>query len=119
MIIVQSANSFCSGSKTVCRVVFSAIPVTIPGRAIGKTTNRESADFPKKLYRETAKAIAVPSNNAITVAPIPTFIDDAIDPAKPALWPIFCHQIVERLLGGQLNVFEGLNEFTTTVNSGI
>ena len=84
-MIVQSANSFCMGSSNVCKVVLSAIPVTMPGNAIGNTTNKESADLPKKLYLDTAKATAVPSSSAIKVAPIPTLIEAEIDPANPAL----------------------------------
>ena len=117
-MMVQSANSRCIGSKTVCKVVLSAIPETIPGSAIGKTTNKEIADLPKKLYLETAKATQVPSTNAIAVAPKPTLTEEVIALINPPLWPTFPHQVVDSDWGGQLKVRDGLKEFITTVISG-
>ena len=117
-MMVQSANSRCMGSKTVCKVVLSAMPVTIPGSAIGKTTNKESADLPKKLYLETAKATQVPRTKAIDVAPNPTLIEEVIAFIKPPLWPTLPHHVVESDCGGQLKVRDGLKELITTVTSG-
>src|SRR5919197_5178158 len=47
---------------------FSAIPVMIPGSAIGSTSTNETASRPKKRNRWTANAAAVPSPTAIAVA---------------------------------------------------
>src|ERR671934_2070154 len=46
----------------------SAIPVTTPGSAIGKTSRKVTAFLPKKRNRETAAAAAVPSKSATPVA---------------------------------------------------
>src|SRR5262245_22363052 len=46
----------------------SAMPVMMPGSAIGKTTANETVSLPKNLKRCTAKAAADPSSSAIDVA---------------------------------------------------
>src|SRR3989442_7392787 len=46
----------------------SAIPVTTPGRAIGRTSRKVIASRPKKRKRLTAVAAAVPSTSATAVA---------------------------------------------------
>src|SRR2546421_10930043 len=46
----------------------SAMPVMIPGRAIGRTSSQEIASLPKKRKRETPKAAADPSSTAALVA---------------------------------------------------
>jgi hypothetical protein len=51
--------------------LFKAIPVTTPGREIGKTTNNEITSLPKNLYLLTAKAKQVPKTSAIAVADSP------------------------------------------------
>src|SRR5207244_12005370 len=53
----------------------SAIPVTTPGSAIGRTSRKVIASRPKKRKRLTAVAAAVPSMSAIVVA-IPAAFSD-------------------------------------------
>src|SRR5919202_2711710 len=47
---------------------WSAIPVTTPGSAIGRTSRKLTASRPKKRKRLTAAAAAVPSTSATAVA---------------------------------------------------
>src|SRR5206468_2860426 len=54
---------------------FRAIPVRMPGRAIGRIRTKESVCRPKKRNRWTAKAAAEPSRRAIVVAPRAAWID--------------------------------------------
>ena len=51
-----------------------AIPVTIPGRASGRTSINETASFPKKSKRYTAAAASVPRMRAAKVASDATLI---------------------------------------------
>src|SRR5580765_5585476 len=46
----------------------SAIPVTMPGSAIGSTSRNETASRPKNLKRATPTAAAEPSTSAAPVA---------------------------------------------------
>ena len=49
-------------------VAFRAMAVTIPGRAMGRTTRNESAFCPKKLNRDMANASSDPRTSATSVA---------------------------------------------------
>src|SRR5262245_66334758 len=53
-------------------VVFSAIAVTIPGSAIGRTNRNETELRPKKRNRCTANAARLPSARANSVATVAT-----------------------------------------------
>ena len=44
-----------------------AIPVMIPGRAIGRMTSKVMASFPRNIVRETAAAAKVPRISAMQV----------------------------------------------------
>ena len=57
--------------KTWVKVSLSAIPVTIPGSAIGRMTRKETVSRPKKRWRATAIEARVPSTSAIAVATQP------------------------------------------------
>ena len=63
-----------------------AIPVTIPGRAMGSTTRKLTLDRPKNLYRATANAAIVPSTRAIAVAPSPALTEFS----RPSIAPLLC-----------------------------
>ena len=52
---------------------FSAMPVTTPGSAIGRTSRNVTASRPKKRKRLTAAAAAVPRTTAMAVAITPAF----------------------------------------------
>ena len=47
-ITVKSPSPTPNGSKMERKVAFSAIPVTIPGSAIGRMTRNETVSRPKK-----------------------------------------------------------------------
>ena len=57
---------------------FRAIPVTMPGRAIGRMSTSEKSWLPKNRNRCTANAAAVPRTSAIPVAIRPTRIESHI-----------------------------------------
>ena len=59
--------------KNDCR----AIPVTMPGRAMGSTRRKETVSRPKNRNRCTAKAAADPSRRAIIVERRPAFTDNS------------------------------------------
>src|SRR2546421_8897782 len=90
----------------------SAIPVTTPGSAIGKTSRKLTASRPKKRKRLTAAAAAVPSTSATNVATPAAFIDRTS--ASRASW--FCqaarNHFVEKPAIGQLWMFDELNADT-------
>src|SRR3954466_5016233 len=60
-------------SRTWVKVLLIATPVTIPGRAIGRTTRKEIVSRPKKRWRATASEARVPRTRAIAVAAAPAF----------------------------------------------
>src|SRR3954447_11460175 len=64
MTIVQSDGWIEPNEKNE----FSAIPVTTPGSAMGRTSKNVTASRPKNRDRLTAAAAAVPSRTATTVA---------------------------------------------------
>jgi hypothetical protein len=57
------------------KVLLRATPVTIPGRAIGRMTRKETVSRPKKRWRATAIEARVPSSRAIAVAATPALIE--------------------------------------------
>src|SRR6478672_4676223 len=61
--------------NTWVKVLLSATPVTIPGRAIGRMTRKEIVSRPKNRCRATAREARVPSTSAIAVAISATLID--------------------------------------------
>ncbi len=67
--MVHSARSTLS---TCVNVAFRAMPVTMPGSAIGSTTRNDSAFLPKKSKRASANAASDPRIIAIAVAASPT-----------------------------------------------
>ncbi len=63
-----TVNRLRSTPSTWVKVSLIAIPVTIPGSAIGMMTRNEIVSRPKKRWRETASEASVPSTIAIAVA---------------------------------------------------
>ena len=53
----------------------SAMPVTMPGRAIGSTSSRVMPSRPKKRLRQRAAAASVPRTRAMAVATAATCTD--------------------------------------------
>ncbi len=69
MMIVQRLKF----TPVVLIAVRRAIPVMMPGSAIGRTSRNERLSLPKKRNRCTAKAAQLPSTRAISVAIDATF----------------------------------------------
>ena len=80
-------------------VVFSAMPVTMPGSAIGSTTRNEigvAAEEP--VARDGDTRPACPSTSAIAVAPSPAFSEVSSASRTPGLWNALREPLSEKLL---------------------
>src|SRR5919201_4233277 len=88
---------------------FSAIPVMIPGSAIGSTRTNDTASRPKKRKRWTAKAAALPRTTAIDVAATAALSESSKAPRASSLCHAVENHLVENPEIGQLWMFEGLN----------
>src|SRR5438105_7533548 len=106
--IVQSEKVVNGQRAQKVKNELSAIPVMIPGSAIGRTSRNETASRPKKRKRWTAKAAALPRRSAMIVAAVAALIEST----KAARASVLCHvdanHFVERPEIGQLWMFEGL-----------
>src|SRR5439155_18896753 len=89
----------------------SAIPVMIPGRAIGRTRMNETVSLPKNRNRWTAKAAAEPSTRATAVAMTPVFSDSTTALLTSGSWRATGNHFSDRLGIGQLWMLEGLNAY--------
>src|SRR5262245_5306107 len=69
--MVQNENS----RSMMLKADLSAMPVMMPGNAIGSTNRSEIASRPKKRARASAAAAQVPSSSANTVATAATLSD--------------------------------------------
>jgi hypothetical protein len=112
--IVHSESGTPRNRKVDCR----AMPVTMPGSAIGSTTSSDSVSRPKKRWRWTANDRALPSSSATTVAPSAAFTDVHTAFLAPALSQARAHQSTVKPSGGQLATLAGLKDSTTTTSSG-
>src|SRR5215472_3652008 len=88
---------------------FSAIPVMIPGSAIGSTSRNEMASRPKKRNLYKAKATAEPSSIAKTVATSPTRTDSKNALRTCGSCQATANQCSEKWEMGQLSMFDWLN----------
>ena len=61
--------------RTCVNVELSAMPVTIPGSAIGRMTRNEIVSRPKNRWRATAIEASVPSSSASAVARSPALTE--------------------------------------------
>src|SRR3954454_10275660 len=95
-----------------------AMPVTMPGSAIGRRTRSEIVLRPKNRYRDTANAAIVPSSSAMAVAPSPAFTLVVSAARAPEECHALVHHVVVNPRGGQPNVRELLNELMTTTTRG-
>ena len=68
---VRNENGISAGLKAGR----SAMPVMMPGSAVGRMTSSDTVSRPKKRERETAAAASVPGTRAVAVAA--TFSDVA------------------------------------------
>ncbi len=107
-----------NGIPRLLIVVLSAMPVTMPGRAIGRTSANDSVSRPKKWKRCTASAASVPRISARTVAPNPTWIDRIRALCSSGFWNAAEYQEVVQLVMGHDCARSALKEYRTTMNSG-
>ena len=86
--------------QTWVKVSLRAIPVTIPGRAIGRMITKEIVSRPKKRWRPTAIEASVPRTRAIAVAAAPTLSEVSSACWAPWSWIATLNQWVVRLGSG-------------------
>src|SRR5437588_5828962 len=114
MTIVQSESEMWPVTKKE----FSAIPVMIPGSAIGSTTRNETTSRPKKRKRLTAKAAADPSASAIAVATSPARTESHNAERISELRHAIPNHLVENWVIGQPCTFVALNAYTAMTAIG-
>src|ERR671932_669988 len=97
----------------------SAIPVTTPGSAIGRTSRKLTASRPKKRKRATAAAAAVPRTSATVVASAAAFSESTSASRASWLSHAALNHFVLKPAIGQLWMFDSLNAYTQMSTSGI
>jgi len=107
-----------SGTPRNRKADWRAIPVTIPGRAIGRTTSSDRVSRPKKRWRWTANDSKVPSTRATRVAPTAALTEVQRAARAPGLSQALPHHSVVNPSGGQTATRAGLKELITTTSSG-
>ena len=107
-----------SGCSVVVIALDSAMPVTMPGSAIGSRMRIDTDSRPKNRYRATANDAIVPRTSATAVAPRPAFTDVASASRAPGLFQARYHHSRVNPLGGQPNVRSVLNDEISTTSSG-
>ena len=95
-----------------------AIPVTMPGSAIGSTKSSEIAFLPKNRNRESAKAMQVPRRSASAAARRPTVSE--CTSASRANWSPHAsrNQCVVKSDTGQVGILDAPNAFIAITRSG-
>src|SRR4051794_27036200 len=88
---------------------FSAMPVMIPGRAIGSTKMNDTASRPKKRKRCTANAAIEPSSSEMAVEISAARTESQRASRISWLWNVEENHFVDSPPIGQLCTFEGLN----------
>ncbi|CAM5404514.1 hypothetical protein SANTM175S_09047 [Streptomyces antimycoticus] len=106
------------GSRTVRKAALRAMPLTMPGSAIGRTSRKDTVRRPKKRWRWTAYAARVPSTRAIAVAASPALSEVSRAWRAPSLCRAARHQRPVRPLGGQPKERSVLTELSSTSSSG-
>src|SRR6267154_4540323 len=107
MTIVQSPNWNFQNVK----YELSAMPVMIPGSAIGSTSRNEIDSRPKKRKRCTPNDAADPSTRAIVVASSAAFSESNSACCMSPLWIAGPNHLDVRPAIGQLCTFEALNAY--------
>src|SRR4051794_26097414 len=95
-----TVNRLSGMPTTWMNVFWRATPVTIPGRAIGSTTRKETVSRPKKRWRATANDAIEPSSRAMAVAAAPTLIEVQKASRAPELSTASPNQCVVKPGGG-------------------
>src|SRR6478735_5332196 len=108
-----------SGMPMIVRKkLLSAMPVMIPGRAMGRMTSRLTALRPKKSNRCSARDRRVPSTSEMTVATVATCTLVSTADIAPWLWNALTHHSNVNPGGGHVRDVDVEKEFTSTTNSG-
>ena len=108
-----------SGMPMIVRKkLFSAMPVMMPGSAIGRMMSRLIASRPKKSNRCSAIEMRVPSTSETTVAMIATCTLVSTASRAPALSKARPHHSSVNPGGGHVSEVEVEKEFTSTTISG-
>src|SRR6478609_4637896 len=102
----------------VRKKLFSAIPVMMPGSAIGKMISRLIASRPKNEKRCSASEMSVPSTSDSKVATTATSRLVSTASFAPALWNALPHHSRVKPGGGHVSDVDVENELTSTTNSG-
>src|SRR5215208_3634659 len=97
---------------------FSAIPVMIPGSAIGSTSRNETVSRPKNRKRWTPNAAIDPSTSATTVATAPALSESHSASCIAPLWIAGPNHLVVRPAIGQLCTFDELNAYRQMITIG-
>src|ERR687885_547421 len=87
----------------------SAIPVTTPGSAIGRTSRKLTASRPKKRKRLTAAAAAVPRTSATAVATAAAFSESTSASRASVFSQASWNHLVVKPGIGQLWMLDELN----------
>ena len=93
--------------------------MTMPGRAIGRTTRKEIESRPKKLRRPTASEIRVPRTIAISIATTPASIEVISASRADSFSIALPNQLKVKPGGGHLRMRLELNASTTITSSGM
>src|SRR6478735_9157631 len=108
-----------SGMPMIVRKkLLSAMPVMIPGSAIGRMTRRFTALRPKNSNRCRASERSVPSTREMAVATTATCTLVSTAAIAPWLWNALTHHSSVKPGGGQVRDVDVEKEFTSTTNSG-
>src|SRR3954447_2182850 len=86
-----------------------AMPVRIPGRAMGSTSRNEIVSLPKNRKRCTPKAAAEPSATAMPVASSAALTDSQSASRISWLCQVWPNHLVDSPEIGQPCTFDGLN----------
>ena len=105
--------------STWVKVLEKATPVTIPGRAIGRTTRKEIVSRPKNLRRPTASEISVPRTIAIIIATAPASIEVSSASRADSFSNALPNQLKVKPGGGHLRMRLELKASTTITSSGM
>src|SRR5919204_5025014 len=90
---------------------FSAMPVMIPGSAIGNTRMNDTVSRPKKRKRCTANAAIEPSSSEMPVENSAARTDSQNASRASWLCQVVENHLVDSPFSGQLCTFEGLNAY--------
>src|SRR5262245_37499144 len=110
-MIVQIENFTVANEKNE----FSAIPVMIPGSAIGSRSRNETDSRPKNEKRWMANAAIDPSTSAIAVAERPIFTESQSEERTASSCHATLNQCVDHSSIGQLWICDALNAYSPMI----